>query len=105
MARRVSLSNLLCRGSELGELGRLRLFLLNSVAANPVCSARTRIRLLRLGGVDIRGGAIVAPDAKFVGGHLVSIHDGVYVNTNVLFDGAARVDCAQRSELDHVSSS
>jgi maltose O-acetyltransferase len=69
----------------------VRLSWLNSVAASPIFSTRARVRLLRLGGVDVRT-AGVFPHVSFVSGHDVTMHDGVFVNVGVLFDARAHIE-------------
>jgi len=69
----------------------LRLTWLNAVAASPIFSTRVRARLLRLGGVDVRG-AGVFPHVRFVSGHDVTLHRHSFVNVGVLFDARAHVD-------------
>jgi maltose O-acetyltransferase len=64
---------------------------LNGVAASAVFSTRVRLRLLRLGGIDI-GASGVFPHTIFVSGHDVKIHDNVFINTGVLFEAAARIE-------------
>lgn len=68
-----------------------RMAWLNGVAASPVFSTRVRVRLLRMGGVDVRR-AGVFPHVRFVSGYNVTLHDGVFVNAGVLFDARAKVE-------------
>lgn len=92
MARRWSLTKGIYRTNAWTEASPLRLFLLNSVAASPLFSTRARIHLLRLFGVDVRDNVGVFPHVKFVSGHYVTLHDGVFVNMDVLFDAGTRVE-------------
>jgi maltose O-acetyltransferase len=55
-----------------------------------------RAHLLRIGGVDVRENVGVFPHVKFVSGPHVTLHEGVFVNLDVLFDAGARVELQKR---------
>lgn len=78
----------------LPAMSPLRQWWLNGVAGSALFSSRVRVRLLRLGGVQI-GASGVFPHVVFISGHSVRIRDNVFINTGVVFDAAAPI------ELEH----
>jgi maltose O-acetyltransferase len=83
------------RKSPSRPMNSMRLTWLNIVSASPIFSTRVRARLLRLGGVDVRG-AGVFPHVKFVSGHDVTLRHEAFVNVGVLFDARAHIDLGPR---------
>jgi maltose O-acetyltransferase len=73
-------------------LGGLRLTWLNTVVAHPVFSTRVRVRLMRLSGIEVGQYGGVWPHVRFLGGQDVTLADGVFVNSGVVFDARAHVD-------------
>lgn len=68
----------------------LRRILINTIAAANWVPESIRVHLLRLGGIKIGDGCMIAPQVQFMGRD-VEIGSGVGVNVRTLFDQGAKI--------------
>lgn len=69
----------------------LRQWWLNGVCASPLIGSRVRVRLLRIGGVQV-GLAGVQPYVRFIDGFDVVIGDGASLNVGIVLSARARIE-------------